>query len=270
MENSPLGPLIAQGRTADIHTWKDDHTVVKLYHDWFQPAWIQNELRRTSAIQTIDLPIPKVGELIRANGRNGLTYERVFGESMLAALNNAPSLAPQFATRLADLHRHLHSIDAQPAIPNQRQKLEGKIRAADALSDTLKTALIDRLHQMPDGQSVCHGDFHPGNIVVTTQGDTQDVIVDWIDCSFGNPIADVARTTSLFLGGITGDETPDPAFTQVLLDCHAHYLDRYFASGQHDRTEHNRWLPIIAGARLNEGITSLEPWLIAEAEKVLE
>ncbi len=270
MTNSPLGPLIAQGRTADIHTWKNEQTIVKLYHNWFQPAWIQNELRRTTAIQSLDLPIPKVGEVVTAQGRNGLTYERIHGISMLDALRNEPQQVSAVATRLADLHLKLHALDAKPSILNQHQKLEGKIRDADALSSTVRAALIDKLHQMPDGQSVCHGDFHPGNIVVTTNGDAQDVIVDWIDCSFGNPVADVARSSILFLGGITGNEAPDPAFDQLLLECHERYLTRYFEQSQHDIAEYKRWLPIIAGARLNEGITSLEPWLLSEAEKVLD
>lgn len=268
MPNKQLGAIVAQGRTADIHAWGDDQTVVKLYHDWFQLAWIREEAERMHAVQELDFPIPKVGELVRVNGRNGLIFERIDGENMLALMMKKPELATELASRLAALQLRLHRLTDQPAIPNQRQKLESKIRQAAPLSHTLKTALIDKLHQMPDGQSVCHGDFHPGNIIVTAQNDGGEVVVDWNDCTFGNPLADVARSTILFLGGITGNETPNPSFEASVRHCHEQYLTHYFANRTHDRAEYEQWLPIVAGARLNENISVLEPWLLSEAEKI--
>ena len=268
MLNKRLGNLIAKGRTSDIHAWQDEETVIKLYHDWFQLEWIREEADRTSKVQTLDFPIPKVGELIQVNGRNGLIFERIYGENMLALLIQKPELVSKFASRLADIHIDLHALDAQPNIPLQRQKLEHKIRQAAPMSDALKAALIDKLYKMPDGQSVCHGDFHPGNVIVTMQKDASEVVVDWNDCSFGNPLADVARSTILFLGGITGNETPNPAFEQLVRTCHQQYLARYFELSSQDRREYEQWLPIVAGARLNENITALEPWLLSEAEKI--
>lgn len=268
MLNKRLGNLIAKGRTADIHAWKDKQTVIKLYHDWFQLEWIQNEAARASEVQKLDFPIPKVGELIQVNGRNGLIFKRIYGQNMLAMLRQKPELVSKFASRLAELHIHLHTLNAQPDIPLQRQKLEHKIREATPLSDALKTALINRLIEMPDGQSVCHGDFHPGNVMVAMQEDASYVVVDWNDCSFGNPLADVARSTILFLGGITGNETPNLAFEQLVRTCHQQYLARYFELSSHDKDEYEQWLPIVAGARLNENITALESWLLSEAEKI--
>ena len=187
---------------------------------------------------------------------------------MLAVLRQKPDLVSTFASRLADLHIHLHALNMQVDIPPQRQKLESKIRQAAPLSDSLKTALINRLYEMPEGRSVCHGDFHPGNIIVARQEDASEVIVDWNDCSFGNPLADVARSTILFLGGITGNEAPNLEFEQLVRNCHQQYLARYFELSLHQKDEYEQWLPIVAGARLDENITALEPWLLSEAEKI--
>ncbi|MGB1250248.1 MAG: phosphotransferase family protein [Candidatus Promineifilaceae bacterium] len=268
MVDKRLGALVAQGRTADIHAWEDEQTVVKLYHDWFQLDWIREEAAHSRAVQGLGLPIPKVGSLVRAIGRNGLLFERIDGQNMLALLKQTPEQVTTFATRLAKRHIELHALDAQPAIPLQRQKLESKIRRAAPLSEALKTALIDKLHTMPDGRSVCHGDFHPGNVVVRSQAGAGEAIVDWNDCTFGNPLADVARSTILFLGGITGNETPDPAFEQSVRNCHQQYLAHYFELSSHSQAEYEQWLPIVAGARLSENITALEPWLLSEAQKI--
>ncbi len=267
MSNTQLGELVAQGRTADIHAWQDDQTVVKLYHDWFLLPWIEGEAERTRELQSLDFPIPKVGELVKVNGRNGLIMERVYGENMLALLRQRPELSADLANRLADMQIQLHGLTDQPDIPLQHPKLIEKIQKATPLSDELKAALLSKLDQMPTGRSVCHGDFHPGNVVVGPDG-AGDVAVDWNDCTFGNPLADVARSTILFLGGITGNETPDPTFEQQVRDCHEQYLSRYFELRGSGREEYEQWMPIVAGARLSENITALEPWLLSEAKKI--
>ena len=267
MSDKRLGKLIAQGRTADIHAWQDDQTVVKLYHDWFQVDPIRSELYRAQQVQELDFPIPKVGEMVEVNGRHGLTYQRISGQNMLTALQQDPALISTLAPLLADLHHRLHSLPAQPVIRSQHQKLAANIRNAAPLSDTLKAALLAKLEQLPVGNAVCHGDFHPGNIMITDTGEA--VVVDWIDCSLGNPIADVARSSILFLGGITGNELPDPVFEQLLLDFHDQYVAHYFQQRPVDKIEYEAWLPIIAGARLSENIAALEPWLLSQAEKII-
>ena len=53
---------------------------------------------------------------------------------------------------------------------------------------------------LPD--TLVHGDLHPGN--VRTDGNGKLTIMDWGDCSFGNPALDILRLTDGATGG--GDE----------------------------------------------------------------
>lgn len=61
--NSPLGKLIVNGRTADIYVWEAG-TVVKLFHDWFKLENVENEARHARAVHVAGLAVPKVGEII--------------------------------------------------------------------------------------------------------------------------------------------------------------------------------------------------------------
>ena len=54
-----------------------------------------------------------------------------------------------------------------------------------------KKELLDTILDMPDGDRLCHGDFHPLNIL----GNTFDpLIIDWLDAGRGDPAADVCRS----------------------------------------------------------------------------
>ena len=48
--------------------------------------------------------------------------------------------------------------------------------------------MIDKL---ADGDTLCHGDFHPGNILLSGDG---AFIIDFMNVCCGNYLYDVART----------------------------------------------------------------------------
>jgi aminoglycoside phosphotransferase (APT) family kinase protein len=108
---------------------------------------------------------------------------------------------------------------------------------------------------------VCHGDFHPGNVIL---GNHTVVIIDWIDAARGNPTADTART-SIILRGITHEPGVNGFMRLLVVMFHRYYLRHYLRKKPEAKEEYLRWLPITAAARLSEGISQLEPWLIDQA-----
>ncbi|MEW6242374.1 MAG: phosphotransferase, partial [Chloroflexota bacterium] len=139
--------------------------------------------------------------------------------------------------------------------------LQHKIKRADALPIHLKQKLLDTLAPLPTGNKVCHGDFHPDNIIMT---ENDSVVLDWINATKGNPLADVARTSVLALGSAS---TQTPGMKIFIKLFHAAYLKEYFRLSPDGREEYHQWLPIVAGARLSENIPELEGWLLEQAGK---
>lgn len=131
---------------------------------------------------------------------------------------------------------------------------------------SLKTDVLAALSVLPDGRQICHGDFHPGNILLTPG---RAVVIDWIDVSRGNPLADVARTTIIALGAAASSQVPNTALKVIVRLFHSIYLHRYFQLRPGGEEEYRRWLPVVAAARLSENIPELERWLMHQAEKVL-
>lgn len=256
---------LARGRTADVYAWDDGH-VLKLFHNWFKLDDIEYELKIARAVHASGVESPLAGDLVQLQGHNGLIYERVEGESMLTMFQRKPWKVFTYARTLAGLHAQMHDRSFNADIPDQRGKLQRKIQGAEALPVSLKTALSKALETLPEGNRVCHGDFHPANVLVSGGNAT---VIDWIDASRGNPLADVARTSIIIMGAIGSQQIPD-RFSKLFVGIfHRTYLHEYFRLHPHGENEYHRWLPIVAGARLSEAIPELEQWLVNQAHKVI-
>ncbi|MEW6086172.1 MAG: aminoglycoside phosphotransferase family protein [Chloroflexota bacterium] len=261
MKTIPLDRPLAHGRTADIYAWEDGF-VLKLFHDWFPLEDVEYEYRIAQAVHENGVRSPAVKEIVQVHGRNGLIYERINGETMFALFKRQPWNVFRFGKLLARYHAQVHACDCGAEVPLQKQKLQNKIKRADALPVHLKSKLLDALEPLPVGNKVCHGDFHPDNIIMTK---TDSVVIDWVDAAKGNPLADVARTSVLALGSASTQTLGMNLFIKLF---HAVYLKAYFRLNPSGRKEYRQWLPIVAGARLSENIPELENWLLEQAGKI--
>ncbi len=253
----PLGPLLARGRTADVYAWRDGF-VLKVFHDGFPLNGIEYEGKIGRAVHAAGLPAPLPGEILRIENHNALVYERVDGSSMLQTILRQPWRLVQYARRLATLHAGLHARPFIADIPLQRDSIDRRIRGASALSPALRFAALDALASMPAGDRLCHGDFHPGNVLVTSHGET---VIDWLDATIGNPLADVARSSIILMG----DQIAEPLLSPLTHIFHSAYMREYFRLRPGGDSEYRRWLPIVAAARLSENIAGIEKWLIKQA-----
>ena len=260
-----LGQPIAVGRTAEVYAWEQGK-VLKLYFDWFPLGGIQYEQSTARAVVESGVPSPAVGEIVQVDGRSGLVYQRLDGSTMLENLTRAPWRVFAYARRMADLHAQMHAKIAGEALPAQHPRLAEKIRTARALPEALRDRALAALEKLPDGDRLTHGDFHPGNVMLTPPG---AVIIDWIDAARGNPLADVARTTILLRGVSATGQGGSPLLVRLALLFHGAYLRRYFALRPGGQEEYRRWLPVVAAARLNEDILEIEGWLVAQVEQGL-
>lgn len=275
-----LGQPIGYGRTAEIFAWNEGQ-VLKLFYDWFALENIENEARISRAIHQLGLPSPAIREMVRIGERHGLVYERVNGESMFRLFQRKPWNLFRYARRWAQLHADIHSRTIGGQLPLQRQLIESRINQASALPVYLRQRALAALQAMPDGDRLCHGDFWPGNILVTDHG---EIVIDWIHASRGNPLADLARTTNLVLGFTRTDQVKRPflsigpsktsSLRNSLLQFFSRisyplYLRYYFELRPSDVGEYRRWLPIVAAARLSDDIPELEELLVSQVRRFL-
>jgi uncharacterized protein (TIGR02172 family) len=253
-----LGEPIAQGQTAEVYVW-DDGRVLKLFRGGGPPEQIEYEARIARVVQSAGLPVPAVGDIVEVDGRRGLLYERIDGLSLMESMGQKLRTVSRSARLWAELHADMHARSAVSDLPSQRAELARRIEAAPMLSPDLKRATLRALDGMPDGDRLCHGDFWPGNILMSSRG---PIIIDWICAARGNPLADVARSSVLVLGALASTLAPRGQQATVRR-LHTMYWKRYFQRRPEDQEQCRAWQPIVAAARLSENVPGVQAWLLA-------
>lgn len=243
--------LIGRGRTAEIFEWPDNR-VLKLFNLGWTAEQVQAEAYASQAIYALRLPIPAMHGLADHAERHGIVYERVNGPTLLQHMTAQPWRLLPAARMLAELHHQIHSCRVA-GLPSQHQKLAQAIASAPGLIDEMREHAHAALAQLPKGDTLSHGDFHPENVVLSLHG---PVIIDWATATQGHPLADVARTALLLRvasppAGSTAQRMLI-GFGRALF--HRAYLRRYLALSGNQHEALAEWERVVSIARLDEGI----------------
>jgi len=245
------GSLIGAGRTADVYAWGSEQ-VLKLYQDWMPARAIEQEFEITRLARAAGLPVPAAEEMLQMDGRLGIVFERIVGKSLLKILEASPWRLVSVACLLAEYHARMHKCSLPQEAPGQREQIEQGIAWAKDLTEDERQRILTVLVRLPDGNAICHGDFHPDNILITENG---PVIIDWMTGRRGHPLADVERTVLLLQ---TGGLPPDASLGMRLMINASRsglvkiYLARYRQIRSAPQADIGAWeLPLLA-ARLFE------------------
>lgn len=198
--------------------------------------------------------VPAVHGVIVVDGRPGLVMDRIDGEDLLTVLARRPWTFPRSASELGRLHARLHEIAAPSELPDLSQVLLRRIDAAPHLPSRTASYARDLLAGMPEGDRICHGDLHPGNVIVHPEG---LVLIDWSNASRGHAMADLARTMLLVRIGTLPDDAS--RFTGAVTQLGRTLLRRAWVRSYRqvravDVSVLRQWESVCAAARLWEGI----------------
>jgi hypothetical protein len=258
MSAKSLGEPI--GGTGNLYAWGEDQ-LVKLYGARVPEGWVEHMAQIDRALYAAGLPVPAAGEVIEINGSLGLIYERIEGapmaDDLLGALDADADTVVPLAHIFAKVHAEIHACGDIPELPSQRQLFTTVIPGIAVLPPDLKEATLKALDEMPEGDRLCHGDFHPFNVLMSPRG---PVVIDWNNAHIGDPLEDVARTR-LILSGVSVSEPSHRPVIDVFTDA---YLERYFQLRPGDQGQLASWQPIVAAVRLSDNIPELEEWLLGQ------
>jgi len=184
MSVRPLGEPIAG--TGNIHAWGEGQ-IIKLWGTGAPEGWVEHLGKMERALYEAGLPLPEVREIIEVDGRLGQVvdgrlgqvYERIEGDSLAEGLLETEVDAGRIvrlAHIFAEVHAKIHTCSNIPELPSQREFLPAVIRRITFLPAELKEATLRAFDELPAGDRVCHGDFHPYNVLLSPKG---PIVIDW-------------------------------------------------------------------------------------------
>jgi aminoglycoside phosphotransferase (APT) family kinase protein len=258
--------LIGQGREAEIFAWDDD-TVLRLPRPWAGHIRVDDEAAAMRAAAASGVDVPKVYGTTIVDGRAGLIMERVEGPDLITLMGRRPWYVPRAARIVGREQARMHDVIAPTDLPTLRIRVRAKIEGAADLPAAFAELALTTLEALPDGDRLCHGDVHPGNVLL---GDRGPAVIDWTGATRGDPAGDVARTRLLLRIAPVEDYMPAlvrrmqafgrGAFVRL-------YLRAYRRTRPIDDDLVDRWEVVRAADRIFEGIEAERPALLELLER---
>ena len=233
-----LGALLGVGRVAEVFACGE--LVVKLYKPTVPKRSPFGEAAILTAVEALGLPAPVVYGVHRIGDRWGVFMSRAEGPTLAEAMKHQARTLPAQLDRMARLQLQVHS-HAATQFASLKMWLATNIHQASMLSELRRKTLLAGLAAMPEGDRLCHGDFHPYNIMGPLG---REVLIDWPNASQGDPTADVCRTYVLL--------------RSVSSELASAYIDTYSQASGASRDAILNWLPYVAAARLVEGVPEID------------
>ena len=255
-----LGDVVARGSRSVVHAYGRG-AVVKVPKLATPAGWILAEAAHVEAVRAVGAPAPRLLGMEEVFGRPASVWERIDGPLLWQQVVDHPSRGGEVGRSLADVQLALFELVPPVTLPSQRDRLVSKIRWSARNVDASLALAVELLPRRTTAPRLCHGDLHPSNVIMSTDG---PVLVDWFDACRGDPVADVARSSLTLLAD--GASTPrylpgsDRGTLAVLTQA---YLARLQESLEIPPDVLSRWQAINAAARLAEGMPSqplLEVW----------
>ncbi|MEK3763367.1 phosphotransferase family protein [Solibacillus sp. FSL K6-4121] len=233
-----LGELVATGNTANLYEW--NNKIVKIFKENLPPTESFYEAKKQEYAYSCGLNVPEIFEVRKVNGLQAIIMEFIEGETLGHLLLKNLNDADRYINVLVKVQKRIHEVKVESdEIERMDEKISRKIESAPSLNKSQKSMLLNKLNSLKYEPRLCHGDLHPFNLIMNEEVVS---IIDWVDATAGDIRADVCRTYLLI--------------AQHSLDLAELYLQLYCCNINISKSEIRQWMPIIAGARLAEIVSS--------------
>lgn len=185
------GKIIGVGNTAVVYEWKKDK-VLKLFNEGYPKEAVEREFHNAMVIRNMDFEKPKAYELLSYEGRMGIVYDRVDGESLLHWLMRTGNIQG-CAVYMAKLHKEIINNRVDD-LNDYKQFLKYHTVNSASISLAERNYAMETIEKLPEGNLLCHGDFHPGNIILS-EGNA--IVIDFMNLCKGDYMYDIARSVFL-------------------------------------------------------------------------
>lgn len=178
---------IGQGLCSEVFC-NEKNEIIKLFFP-DKSHQFETEVKNLRILEGRNLPIPVIKEVINYNGRQGIIFENITkGKTLKSILVKKPWACRKIARSFAEVHSQIHNFKNSRLTPLKELMIQ-RLRESKIQPDYQKK-IMKMYEALPDGDAICHSDFHIKNVIITPNGTR---VIDWFRVSKGDPLSDVAN-----------------------------------------------------------------------------
>lgn len=185
--------MMGRGATGAVYQYQDD-SIVKLYFSANALEDIEREKKYAREAFILGLPTAISLGIVKVGEKYGLEYEFIKSRSMSGEIMANPEETETLVSQLVDVANALHTTSHKSGsrtsvFDSTKAFFIHHIGINPLLSVGEKELCVQFVESIPDRDTLIHGDFHPGNIMLSGG---EALLIDIADISYGHPIFDLA------------------------------------------------------------------------------
>ncbi|MBO5560967.1 MAG: anti-sigma factor antagonist, partial [Firmicutes bacterium] len=182
--------IIGQGGNGTVYRLDAD-TIVKVYRPNVSLAAIEKEREFAKNALVNGVPCVIAYDVVKCGDSYGIVFEMLKSDTLGHAMKNNPEKMDEYIKKYVALAKELHTAKIEKGVfTNIKTVLHERVPKLEKWCTPEEMELLDSLiDEMPDSDSLIHGDLHPGNIMIQ---DGELLLIDMPEVTVGAPIWDLA------------------------------------------------------------------------------
>lgn len=209
--------VIGEGGHGIIYRIGED-TILKVYKDHSPIEIIEKERLYARNAFTNGISTPIVYDVVETKQGYGVIFEMINGMTLGQYLSKHPEKLDEYSEKFSDLLYTLHHTIADSNLYEDFEDM--LLERADASIKYISQKDVDIMKRIiksiPKGNGMIHGDYHPNNVMIDSEGEL--VLIDMADIARGNGFYDLGGSYLImkylpelpFMGIVTKNITSVP------------------------------------------------------------
>lgn len=176
----------------------DSETIVKAYHSsTITLDQIQKSRLSAQKLMAYGIPVAIAFDVVKVGDGYGLVYELLDCKTVGELIHEDPSCTEHWAQEAAKVAKLLHTTEVPAGtFPDARDSGHQWVEVAQEVLTDEQQARLHRIYDtMPAANTLVHGDFHMGNMMVQNG---EIVLIDTDDTAQGDPVIDLGSMGLVF------------------------------------------------------------------------